>query len=133
VDVEVTGQSGPEPRLHVTLRNSSSVALETYEHSLPWRGVYSMLVIVVRTDSVGSVLERSLPVDDPGPGTVTVRPGEVLEGDVALAPRFPGFAQALAASDLLAFWSYRFQAVGQAPLPWTGGFVLFASSRSRAA
>jgi hypothetical protein len=133
MEVDVTPVPGPEPRLHVRLRNTAKTVLETYEHSLPWRGVYSMVVIVVRADSVGSVLDRSLPVDDPGPGTVTVKPGEILEGDVAFAPRFPGFVQALAESDLLVFWSYQFQVAGQAPLPWTGGFVLFPSGRSGAA
>ena len=131
MEVEVTRLPGSEPRLHVSLRNTSNATVETYEHSLPWRGVYSMLVIVVRADSAGSVLDRSLPVDDPGPGTVTVQPGQTLEGDIAIAPRFPGFVQALSEADLLVFWGYRFQAVGQAPLPWTGGLVLFPSSRSR--
>jgi hypothetical protein len=130
VEVTVTAVDAPEPRLHVRLTNTSGVALETYEHALPWRGVYSLLVVAVKTDPAGSVLERTLPIDDPGAGTVTVMPGQALEGDVLLTNRFPGFEQARADKDLLVFWGYRFQPLGRAPLPWSGGFVLFPRATS---
>jgi hypothetical protein len=130
VDVQVARAPGSDPRLRVTLRNTSGAAAETYEHALPWRGVYSMLLLAVRTDPAGSVLERSLPVDDPGPATVTLQPGETLEGDIPLAERFPEFAEAQKAGALLVFWAYRFQPVGTPPLSWTGGLVIFPASGS---
>lgn len=125
VDVQVTPLTGPEPKLRVRVTNTSDTALDAYEASLPWRTVYSMILVAVSTDPAGTVLERSLPIDDPGPGTITLRPGQALEGDVALERRFPGFVQAQAARDVLVFWSYRFQPIGRPALPWRGGFVVF--------
>ncbi|MEA2718378.1 MAG: hypothetical protein QOJ39_242 [Candidatus Eremiobacteraeota bacterium] len=124
IDIEVRGEAAPEPRLFVTLTNQSREDLVTYEHSLPWRSAYAMMVVAVETDPAGTPLERTLPVDDPGPGTVTVKPGETLHGEIPLAPRFPSLSGALAKRDVLAFWAYRFQPVGKQPLPWVAGHVV---------
>lgn len=130
IDVEVRGVLTPEARLHVTLTNRSDEKLVIFEHSLPWRGAYSMIVVAVETDPAGAPLERTLPIDDPGPGTTSIEPGETRTGDISLVQRFPNFLKTLAERDVLVFWAYRFQPLGEPPLSWTAGHVIFPRAPS---
>lgn len=99
--------------------------MTVYEHSLPWVGHYSMLLIAAKTDAVGSILEKVSPVDDPGPTTITLQTGETSAGKIHLASRFPGLLDALKDRDVIVFWSYRFQPIDMAPLQRAAGHVLF--------
>jgi len=128
LEIAVRGQSSPDYHLAITLTNSSAEALTTYEHALPWVGHNSMLLVAVKTDAVGTILEKVSPVDDPGPATVTIQPGQTSAGKIPLVSRFPGFLEALAEREVIVFWSYQFQPVGLAPLPRMAGYVLFAKS-----
>ncbi len=124
-EVEVHGVVAPDPRLEVSLTNRTRGALSLYEHGLPWRDSTSMVVIAARTDAVGTVLEQTLPIDDPGPATITIEPGQVLTGNIALCERFPGFLDAIRERDIIVFWSYQLTTVSGSSLPRTGGYVLF--------
>jgi hypothetical protein len=125
VEIDVQGQSGPEYVLNITLTNSSSEPLTIYQHSLPWVGWYSMILIAVKTDAPGTVIDKVSPIDDPGPARLTIKPGETLEGKISLVSRFPGFAEALKERDVIVFWSYQFQPIDAAPLKRVGGYVVF--------
>jgi hypothetical protein len=120
----------PDARLHVTLTNRSHEELLIFEHSLPWRGAYSMIILAVETDPAGTPLERTLPIDDPGPSTIAIKPGETVSGEIALAPRFPDLPRILGDKGVLVFWAYRFQPVGERPLPWAAGHIIFPRATS---
>ncbi len=111
--------------LDVTLTNRSSHTWTLYEHSLPWIGAHSMLLIVVRGDAVGTPIDSNLPIDDPGPATISIAPAASLRGTIPLQPRFPGFLEALYERDVIVFWSYHVQPVDSPPLPRVGGAVIF--------
>jgi hypothetical protein len=130
IDIEARAELTPEIQLHVTLTNRSAEKLEIFEHSLPWRGAHSMILAAVETDPAGTPLERTLPIDDPGPGKTSIEPGETQSGEIALGQRFPAFAKTLAQRDILVFWAYRFQPVGQPPLSWSAGHVIFLRALS---
>lgn len=123
--VDVHSAVVPEPRLEVSLTNQTGTAITMYEHGLPWKGAYSMIVIAARADAVGTILERTLPIDDPGPTTITIQPGQVLTGSISLPERFPGFLDALRERDVIVFWSYQITPVGSAAPPRAGGYLLF--------
>jgi hypothetical protein len=128
IETTVQGQSSPDYHLVVTLTNHSASALTTYEHALPWVGHNSMLLVAVKADAVGTIIEKDSPVDDPGPATVTIPPGQTSTGTIPLVSRFPGFLEALAEREVIVFWSYQCQPVGSAPLPRVAGYVLFPKS-----
>jgi hypothetical protein len=111
--------------LDISLTNESAERLTVYRHSLPWIGWYSILLVAAKTDAMGTVLERSNPVDDPGTETIVIKPGETLTGQVSLVRRFPGFADAVKDREVIVFWSYQLQRLEGDPWPRTGGYVLF--------
>jgi hypothetical protein len=125
VNIVVKGAASPALSLDVELTNSSNEPLEVYEHSLPWVGWYSLLLIAAKTDAPGTVLEKKTPVDDPGPGTTTLQPGQTLKGSISLVDRFPGFVEAVSSRDVIVFWSYQLQPLKGPALPRTAGYVLF--------
>lgn len=124
VDIDRQDQRLGEYNLKVTLANRSANPLTIYQHALPWVGWYSMLLIAVKTDVAGSVIEKTLPIDDPGPARTTIEPDEALEGEISLVLRFPTFLEDLKDRDILVFWSYQFKAIDDVPLPRVGGYVL---------
>lgn len=126
VEIEVQGQSRPEYILGITLTNQSPEPLKIYQHSLPWVGWNSTVLVAVKTDAPGTVLDNLSPIDDPGAAAITIKPGETLTGTIPLTRRFPSFLEALKERDVIVFWSYQFQPIDAAPLKRTGGYVLFS-------
>ena len=124
VAVEATGT--PAHKLEMHLTNQSPGPITVFRHSLPWSSAYSALVVAVRTDAVGTVLDRSTPVDDPVVGTLTIEPNETLTGQIDLDRRFPGLADELKKRDVIVFWSHQLRTVDGAALPRTGGWALLA-------
>jgi len=125
VDIKIKGETDPEYALGVTLTNKSGAQLTTYEHSLPWVGLNSLILIAVKTDVLGTLLDKPSPIDDPGPASLTIQPGETVTGRIPLTHRFPGFVEALKGRDVIVFWSYQFKPIDSSPLKRTGGYVLF--------
>lgn len=115
-------------RLKLTLTNASDAPLVLYRHSLPWVGNSSILLLAVKADRLGTVLEKKLPVDDPGPEQVTIAPGATMSGTISLSDRFPDFDNAIRDRDVIAFWSYECTPVQGPPLPRVSGAVLFPRS-----
>lgn len=130
IDISVTGDGSANPLLRIEIVNRTVRPLKVYEHSLPWKGWQSLLLIAAKTDAVGGPLERELPVDDPGPGVVTIAPGESLRGEIALARVFPAIGEARRERDVVVFWSYQFKPIDADALPRAGGWVLFPKTIS---
>jgi hypothetical protein len=79
-----------------------------------------MVFAVVRPD--GEPIDLELPVDDPGSTEVSLRPREVLTGDIDLRYVIRDL-NALKKSDVLLFWAYK--SPDELHIPrWSGGMVL---------
>ena len=47
--------------LRIELTNRSRQPVTVYEHSLPWVGLHSLLLLAVSADALGSPIEKTLP------------------------------------------------------------------------
>lgn len=122
--MDISVERSSEFDLHVTLTNRSGEPLTIYQHSLPWVGWYSILLTAVKTDALGTVVEKSLIIDDPGPGRITIKPDETLTGKIPLVSRFPDLLNALKERDVIIFWSYQLKPIDAEPFQRRGGYVL---------
>jgi hypothetical protein len=122
VTIEVTATSARALEVRVT--NETPTPITVFRHSLPWSSAYSALLVAVKTDAVGTVLDRSRPVDDPVVGTLTIQPKQTVNGEIDLDRRFPGLSDGLRERDVIVFWSHQLQTVDGDLLPRTGGWVL---------
>jgi len=122
--VVIEAAAAPARSLQVRLTNETRAPITVPRHSPPWANAYSALVVAVKTDASGTVLERSTPVDDPLVGSLTIQPGETLSGQIDLDRRFPGLADALMEHDVVVFWSFQLDPVDGTPLARAGGWVL---------
>ena len=128
----VRGKSAPAWGLDISLANETPKPLTLYQYSLPWAGYYSTLLVAVKLDPAGTVIERNTPVDDPTSGSVTIQPAQVLTGEISLQRHFPRFAEALAERDVIVFWSYQMKPNDGDQLPRLAGHVLFARTQPTA-
>ena len=99
--------------------------MEVYRASLPWATVQSLVLVAVKLDALGTVVEQRFPIDDPSAEVITLAPGQVLEGAVPLDPRFPGLAAARRKRDVMVFWTWQLETVQGASFPRSSGAVLF--------
>ena len=123
-DVSIEGDLEHDA-LRIELTSRSSRVFTVYEHSLPWVGQHSLLLIAVTADALGSPIEKLLAIDDPGPATITIEPGQTLGGSISLPSRFPEFCRARSERDVIVFWSYRLEPIDTPAGERLGGFVLF--------
>jgi hypothetical protein len=124
IEMSVTPDLAQEV-LHVELTNRSAQPLTLYDHSLPWVGLTSVILLAARADALGTLLAKDEMIDDPGPGTVTLQPAQTLRGAIALGSRFPEFSAARRERDIIVFWSYRVAAVDGVLGARVGGYELF--------
>jgi hypothetical protein len=117
----------PQKPLHlrVTLRSGATTTATFSRADLPWGYRYSMVFSAVTPN--GEPIELSLPVSDPGPTEVSVKPREVLTGDVDLRYVIRDL-NAIKKSDVLLFWAYKSPAELHIPR-WSGGMVLIPRQR----
>jgi len=125
LELDVQGEARPVPSLVITLTNKSRQPVTLYRYGLPWGGRFSMIVIAVKTDAPGTPLERTSPIDDPGPATLAIQPGETLRGEISLVDAFPDFLQAQCERDVVVFWTWQAEPVDATPLARQSGWVLF--------
>ncbi len=119
--------------LDLELTNTGRSDLELYTHSLPWRGWYSMVLVVTDTIPMGGPLTQPMIIDDPTVGSTTIKPGESLQGEIRLArrrvfdprdPRAPHLVGMLKHRDMMLFWAYQPITVNQTRGKWVGGWLL---------
>lgn len=130
IDIEEKQLNGPEYILSVTLTNRLPEPLTTFHHSLPWVGWDSILLIAVKTDAIGTIIDKNIIIDDPGPARTTIQPGESLSGSISLLSRFPNLNEALKEHDVILFWSYQFLPIDAPPLKRMGGYMLIPKPSS---
>ena len=126
VELDRKGLSSSEYDLNVAVTNKSAEPITIYRHSLPWVGWNSILLVAVKTNVLGTVLEKRPLIDDPGPERVTIKPGEMLAGQILLTNRFPDLLKALKERDVIVFWSYQLQPIDTPPLQRISGHVLLS-------
>ncbi len=101
--------------------------VEVWEWRLPWGNWNSMrLSAAVYENGVGTeVLDHPGPIDDPGEGNVTIKPGEELTGRVGLSHHFPDLDRIIKNHDVLVNWSYQLTSVdGELLVQQHGSIVL---------
>ena len=126
-DVSIEGDR-EQNALKIELTNRSEQKLKVYEHSLPWIGWHSLILVAVKADALGTPLEKDARIDDPGPATVTIQPGATLEGHISLPMRFPDFCKERGERDVIVFWSYRLEPIDAPAGERCGGYVIFPKS-----
>ena len=117
----------PQKPLHlrVTLRSGAATTATFYRAHLPWGNRYSMVFAAVRPN--GEQVDLELPVDDPGPTKVSVKPREMLTGDIDLRDVIRDL-NATKKSDVLLFWAYK--SPDELHIPhWSGGLVLIPQQK----
>ncbi len=117
--------------LQVELTNRSAEELKVYEHSLPWIGWHSLILVAVRADALGTPLAKDLRIDDPGPVTVIIPPGAILKGNIPLPLRFPDFRKVRGERDVIVFWSYRLEPIDAPAGERYGGYVIFPKLKAK--
>ena len=117
----------PQKPLHlrVTLRSGAATSVTFGRWKLPWGNRYSMVFTAVRPNEEPVDLE--LPVDDPGPTKVSLKPREVLTGDIDLRYVIRDL-NAMKKSDVLLFWAYK--SPDELHIPrWSGGLVIIPQQK----
>ena len=117
-------------RGEVTLKNTTTQVINMYKYNLPWEGMYSIIIIMVKADATGSIIEKLLPIDDPGTAVITIKPGEMLKGFINLTDRFPKLDEITSDRDVILFWSYQLQIINKPPLERVNGSVIIPKKRS---
>lgn len=94
--------------LLLELGNTSSNALSMVKSSLPWEWRYSLWVKAFEDDAIGSPLDEAFPPADRPiqERTLTIQPGESLEGTIDLTTRFPDLDEVLKRRSVVIFWNY---------------------------
>jgi hypothetical protein len=113
-------------QLEFTVTWTGKEELRLPEADLPWGTVNSTVIIAVT--AAGDVLPRELPIDDPGPGTVVLRPGVPSQGRVQLLRLYPQLKRLASRTEVIVFWSYRPRAI--AKIGRTGGWVRVAGPQA---
>ena len=124
IAIVVRSRNGDGSLLDIAVTNETAAPLVVSRSGLPWTNSYDLLLTAVCADPVGSVIERSLPVDDPLVGALTVLPGQTVSGEINLTQRFPGLAEARERADVLLYWSWRPRPVNESAGPWSSGWLL---------
>jgi hypothetical protein len=107
--------------LHVTVRSGAETTATFFKSQLPWGNRYSMVIVAVTPH--GGCLDKELPIDDPGPETISLAPRESLSGDIDLRWFIRDLSSVTKKSDLQLFWAY--QAPKEVKIAhWSGGWIL---------
>jgi hypothetical protein len=126
VDVTPHVDATSEPTLHVRLTNRESRSLSAYRGALPWGNRYSVIVVAVRKGKPNQVLQQVTYIDDPGPQTIELRPGEVLDGDIVLRKFVRNAREETQQHELIVFWSYQLLTNDDRQSERFSGSVLFS-------
>jgi hypothetical protein len=111
--------------LRVTLRSGAGTAATFYQSDLPWGNRDSMVFSAVRPN--GDTVDLIFPEDNPGPTKVSVKPRQMLTGDIDLQYVIRDL-NVLKNSEVLLFWAYKSPEELHIPR-WSGGLVLIPQQK----
>jgi hypothetical protein len=110
VELTVGDLSGNWPTLKATLANHGREAITVEKARLPWGNRYSITLLAVEEHAASEQpVQLVFPIDDPLPGDIEIKPGEVLEGTIRLDYVFKDIVEKLRQKSLLVLWSYRLE------------------------
>jgi hypothetical protein len=116
--------------LNVKLTWQGEAPLTMNSAWLPWGRFYGMLLVATSADPLARPLESPPRIDDPMGKRLTLKPGESVEGRIALTDRFPSIEAAAGKHDVLIFWSYDLRSVQGIEPPRVGGWLLIPKTAS---
>lgn len=95
--------------LSIEVCNGTQHSLSLSEYDLPWKYRYSMIVVAIELDHLGTPLEEGLPIADRpmNQSICTIDSGECLVGEIDLAARFPELERIRRQRDVLCVWLWR--------------------------
>ncbi len=114
--------------LHIRVQNVGQNSLPLFKAGLPWGNSRSMYLTAIQNRAP---LAAPTPIDDPVSGEVTLKPGEMLEGDINLLGRFPKLTAELKEHDVDLLWTYQVVTTDGKVLQRLGGWVLLPQSGKR--
>jgi hypothetical protein len=127
-ELTVSATLTDELSLAFTVTWTGKAPLRMYSANLPWGTVHSTLVVAAYSN--GDHLLRSLPIDDPGPGTTSLRPGVPVHGRYDLLQIYPDLKKLSTRRDVIVSWSYEPRALDpDRKLPRTSGSVKIAGAK----
>lgn len=109
------------------LRFDTSVSVRVSKADLPWNNHYSATWVAVVPGGPG--LRRSLPVEDPSPEIIVVKPGSILQGRVDLSRQFPSFSADARSEEIVVFWTYRLETEDGVSSNRVAGWLSFEPER----
>lgn len=107
-------------KMELALKPDKAVTI--YESDLPWKNHDS--IVIVAANLRGEPLNRSLPIDDPGPATIEIKGQYESRGTIDLQYQFPTLADEINKRDVLIFWSYQLRSIDGVPSERVGGWFL---------
>jgi hypothetical protein len=126
---ELQEPSPGEFRLKVCVTPATEITINA--SSLPWEHRYAMLLVAAPLRDAGaSVVPSPLYVADLGLLSETLEAERERCGEIDLAHRFPGLADALKEDDVALFWLYNLRNLGESA-GWAGGHAVIPRNASR--
>jgi hypothetical protein len=131
VEVQLAGVDN-SPYLDIRIINLDQQAISLYRNSLPWvdrPGVLKIKAIVVKEgfqemEEIGRVFNYF--------GTVSLSPGEAVEGRVRLSARLVNFASVHLQSEIVLLWSYQPRSPAASSFPsFSGAIIVPRASQPR--
>lgn len=124
--VERAASSGVSTHLAVHLTNKSPATVTTYSASLPWGNRHSIILAAIRESRPNEPLTMTVPIDDPGPGTVDIKPSQTVQGDIDLDYFFADLPKVLKSDSVIVFWTYKLSTLDRRESQRVGGWIRLA-------
>lgn len=116
----VTDKAG-NTDLRVRVKNEGSNSLELFRAGLPWGNSRSMYTQPIKNRTP---LTPRVAIDDPVAGTITLNPGDELQGEINLLERFPTLRTDLQTGPLDLLWTYQATQTNGKVADRFGGWIL---------
>ena len=113
-------------KIELTLEYSGEQVIDVYKNSLPWGNRYSLILVAVKADAIGTLVPQQQVINDPSPSTIAIQPGDRLTGEINLNERLVGLDEALKTSDVIVFWNYEMRTIESVVAPRIGGWLLIS-------
>ncbi len=92
--------------IHISIKNTSESDLVFFRDYLPWRSPLLTTVVAIPLNPSDSPILPIAQLTDPTVNQVTLKPGDLLEGDMILNKYFNKFSQLIAHKEVSIFWSF---------------------------
>jgi hypothetical protein len=130
IDMKVKYKGGTERTVEISLSNEGDRKISLLRCDLPWRHTNSMTLVLMRSHAGRQRVEEPPMIDDLVAGAVTLKPKEVLTGQVELIGRFPDIEEVLSKTGIDVFWAYELVSIENKKSRRLGGWFYIPRSGS---